>query len=367
MKRIALLFTLVFWVVDATSQNIVIEEVPIVETIEKKNTSRLPRFKDLSNRSNPMVSKLNAFVLDVFSLETYNQNEITEFRWYDVKFVSEVKGGIAFIRYEGEYYGAYPTNVTEELFFDLATGERLPNQDVPFHALFSLDGYFKFLNRHWLANAKEAFKKATTCAEAEPECSYYDIDTYELKKGLFRCALQSECYPHVSMACSPDVQVSIPIDSLKPFLTTRSTKMLVDERYSDKKGIDKFLFNKKVRNELPNHLFVFGRINDKYPFSMALKIDKAGTVQGFYYYDSKKQNLTVTGIKKENKMQLAETVNNKKTGQFDFEWSATYQEDALAIFDNAGASTYLRASWSSADGTKKYKVTITEAKASDRK
>lgn len=242
----------------------------------------------------------------------------------------------------------------------------MPNQDIPFHALFSLDGYFKFLNRHWLASAKDAFKEATTCAEAEPECSYYDIDTYELKKGLFRCALQSECYPHVSRACSPDVHVSMPIDSLKPFLTARAINLLVDERYSDKKGIDKFLFNKKVRNELPHHLFVFGRINDKYPFSMALEIDKTDNVQGFYYYDSKKQNLAVTGTQKANKMQLTETVNNKKTGQFDFEWSATYQEDALAIFDYTGASTYLRATWSSADGTKKFKVVITEAKASDR-
>jgi hypothetical protein len=100
---------------------------------------------------------------------------------------------------------------------------------------------------------------------------------------------------------------------------------------------------------------------------MALKIDKAsGSVQGFYYYDSKKQNLMVRGRQTENKIQLEESVNNKKTGQFDFEWSSTYQEDALAIFDDAGASTYLRASWSSGDGTKKYNVVITEAKASDR-
>jgi hypothetical protein len=262
MKRIALLLSLVFWSVGATSQNIVIEEVPILETIDKKNTSRLPRFKDLSKLANPVVNKLNAFVLDLFSIQSYNQNEITEFRWFDVKFSSEVNGGIAFIRYEGEYLGAYPTTVTEELFFDLGTGERLPNQDVPFHALFSLDGYFKFLNRHWLTKAKEAFKKATACAETEPECSYYDIDTYGLRKGLFHCSLQPECYPHVAMTCSPDVQVSIPIDSLKPFLTDRTTKMLVDERYGDKKGIDKFLFNRKVKNELPHHLFVFGRIDD---------------------------------------------------------------------------------------------------------
>jgi hypothetical protein len=99
---------------------------------------------------------------------------------------------------------------------------------------------------------------------------------------------------------------------------------------------------------------------------MALEIDKAGSVQGFYYYDSKKQNLTVTGVQKQNKIQLAETFNNKKTGQFDFEWSSAYQEEALAIFDNAGASRYLRAKWSSVDGIKKYRVVITDAKASDQ-
>jgi hypothetical protein len=67
--------------------------------------------------------------------------------------------------------------VEEELFFDLSTGEKVVNSDIPFQALFSAKSYLDFLNKYWLTTTlKDSFKEATTCAgDTQPDCSYYDI------------------------------------------------------------------------------------------------------------------------------------------------------------------------------------------------
>jgi hypothetical protein len=350
------------------AQNFVVEKVKITETVDKKTVSNIPRLKDLSNHENPVVSKVNSYLLEHFDLNSYNQHEIEEFRWYDVDFDAEVKSGILYLHYEGEYYGAYPNAVEEELFFDLSTGAKVVNDDIPFQALFSLQGYMDFLNTYWLsAKLNDTFKEATTCAGGtEPDCSYYDISKYNIENGKLTVSLETDCYPHAMQACNPSHSTTIPIDSLKPYLAETGKKILLQDHYSDKKGVDKFIYNKSVWKTIPNNLFLFGLINGKYPISMAITIDKTGATSGYYYYDKKKQKLTLKGSFANNILDMTETVNNAPTGKFYFTWTEKYNEEAFPIYDSQGNSKYLNGTWLSVDGSKKYGIRFTEVLATTK-
>ena len=82
--------------------------------------------------------------------------------------------------------------------------------------------------------------------------------------------------------------------------------------------IEKFLKNQKLTVKIPNNLFLFGKIDDKYPFSMAINIDKKEQISGLYYYDSKLQKINLKGQCNDT-MFLTETVNNKQTGFFELD------------------------------------------------
>jgi len=357
------MFIILFCVTHSVlAQNIVVEKVQITETIDKKTVSNIPRVKDTSNPRSAVVAKINSYLLESFDLPSYNANEIDEFRWYEVDFDSEVKSGFLYIRYGGEYYGAYPNAVVDELFFDLSTGDRIANRDIPFQALFTGQSYLSFLNKHWLTTKlKDAFTEAVTCAgDMEPYCSYYDISQYSIDKGMFTASLETDCYPRVALACSPGYSISIPVDSLKPYLSDAAKKIILQDRYCEKKGIDKFLYNRTAWKSIPNTIFLFGLINDKYPISMAITVDKTGATTGYYYYDKKKQNLSLKGNFANNILDMTETVNNAPTGKFYFTWTNQYNADAFPIFNSEGKSEYLNGTWSSMDGSKKYKIKFTE-------
>ncbi len=362
-KRVFLLI-LLFVAPTTHAQNMVVEKIRITNTIDKENNSMIPKLKDLSNPRNPIVDKINSYLLETFDITSYKQSEITEFRWSDVDFDSEIKSGIAYIHYGGEYYGSYPNAVEEELFFNLTTGEKIVNTDINFQSLFSLYGYTNFLNRYWLTTKlKDAFKEAIVCADSEPYCTYYDISQYDLKKGMLSASLEIDCYSHAARACSPTYTVSIPIDSVKPYLTEISTRILLTDRYCDKKGIDKLLYNTRVWKEIPNNLYLFGLVDNKYPISMAITIDQySGATSGYYYYDKKKQKLNLKGIYAHNILDMKETFNNKETGKFYFTWSDGFDAEAIPIYDAHGNSQYLRGTWISMDDSKKYTIHFTSLK-----
>jgi hypothetical protein len=338
---------------------IVIEEADLNSLAEG---AKVPRVKDTANPGNSMVTKINKVILERFEIESFNQKEIKEFNWSGVTFKSEVKSGIAYIRYEGEYMAAHPSVVAEELFFDLQTGELLKNADIPFQSLFSLGGYLDFLNKYWLTGVKKAFQEAVTCADAQPDCSYYDISEYTFEKSKLLVKLQSDCYPHAAMACTPKFSITVSLDSIKKYLSPAGEKILLRDKYPEKKGVDKYLYNNKAWKEIPNSIFLFGLIDGKYPISMAIAINKAGAVDGYYYYDKRKQKLRLTGMFQNGIMQLIETVDSRKTGEFYLTWVDQYQEDGLAVYGTTSEPMYVNGEWIGSDGLKKLKIEWKEVK-----
>jgi hypothetical protein len=301
------------------SQEFVVEKVQLKETVDNKYVSEIPRLKDESDEHNPVVERINSQILDRFMINSYVQNELEEFRWYEIGYSSEMKENILYISFAGEYYGAYPNYVSDELFFDLKSGEPLKITAIPFQALFTLSGYLDFLSKYWLEGVKNEFMKAVECAEFEPYCSYYDINSYIVDSNKLTVSLTDDCYPHVAQGCSPAYSICVELDSIKPYVNNIGKYILFGSKYMTLTPIEKFLENEKLKEKIPNNLFLFGKIDDRYPFSMAINIDKKEQISGLYYYDSKLQKINLEGQSNDNMMFLTETVNNKQTGFFEFD------------------------------------------------
>ncbi len=297
-------------------------------------------------------------------INSYHQSELEEFRWYDIEFHSEVKEGIIFIAFVGEYYGAYPSYVEGELFFSAKTGEQLTYFDIPFQALFSLNGYLTFMQRFWLPVVKNEFKEAIACADSEPYCSYYDVSGYSVDGNKFSMSLTNDCYPRVIRACAPSASLTLSVDSLTEYLSDQGKKILFEDTYTAKTGVDKLLYNRAVANDIPKNIFLFGKTNGKYPFSMALTIDDSfRTVDGCYYYDNKWEKLTLTGLQlDEVSTELEESVGEKITGYFVLNRSAKYARDAFPVYGPGTESIYLSGFWSNPDRTKTYEIEFTAVK-----
>jgi hypothetical protein len=303
----------------SSSQEFVVEKVQLTETVDNKYVSEIPRLKEKSNDSNSVADRINSQILDRFMINSYVQNELEEFRWYEVGYSSQIKEDILYISFAGEYYGAYPNSVSDELFFDLKSGEALKLSVIPFQALFTLSGYFDFLNRYWLDGVKNEFITAIECAEYEPYCSYYDINRYNVNDNKLSISLTDDCFPHVSQGCSPVYSVSVELDSIKQYLNDLGKYILLESNYMNMTPIEKFLENERLKEKVSNNVFLFGKIDDRYPFSMAINIDKKEEISGLYYYDSKLQKINLNGQSNDNTMFLIETVSNKQTGFFEFD------------------------------------------------
>jgi hypothetical protein len=304
------------------SQEFVIENVKLTETVENKFVSEIPRLKDLSNNSNPVVDGINSQILDRFMINSFEQSELEGFNWYDVRYSSGIKENILYISFTGEYIGAYPNGVSDELFFNLESGEPLYLTKIPFQALFTLSGYLDFLNKYWLEGVKNEFLEAVECTEIEPYCSYYDINSYNVDNNKLSVSLTDDCYPHVAQGCSPVYSISVELDSIKQYFNNVGKYILLDSKYMTMTPIEKFLENEKLIEKVPDNLFLFGKIDDRYPFSMAVNIDKKEQILGLYCYDSKLQKINLKGQINDNTMFLTESVNNKQTGFFEFDINA---------------------------------------------
>lgn len=345
--------------ISVASAQVTVEKV-ILE--QGEGGSKTPRLVDKTNANNQAVEKINLAILDRFMLESFNPEEVNDLRWSYLDFESDIQGDIFFFKFGGEYYGAYPNYVQQSFFFDLNSGEELSYKSIPFQALFSPEGYLAFLNRYWMKDIKTQFDEAIECSDTEPYCSYYDI-TYGIRNNRLRASLTDDCYPRVIRACAPGYDVRVELDSIENYLSPFGKEYIFSEDYPTKMGIARFLLNKEMYPKISHHMYLFGKIDGKYAFSMALTFSPTGKeVSGFYYYDRKQQKITLKGTEGDRVLDLVETVDGQKTGSFQLDWNGGYSNDRLMIIAGDDGNYFLKGSWSSPDGAQNLPIVFTEVK-----
>lgn len=340
------------------SQEYIVESAELPEAIFN-STVEIPRLTSSLEENKRVVDNINHQILQQFFIDSYNQDEIDEFRWSSVEYNSELNDSILYLHYEGEYNGPYTSYVGDEMYFDLRTGKRLTKFEVPFQTLFSLSGYLDVLNKYWLTDVKKEFDSARECSDDEPNCTYYDIQNFSTHNNQLVIALTNDCFEHYRRYCSPSYSVSIDLDSIKQYLSKLGKHILIETNYMSASPIEQFLESQNFRKMIESHLYIFGKIDGKYPVSIALNTDDKGQISGYYYYDKNHKNITLTGKHKNALKEIIETYNNKVTGRFDFSVSNGYDPEAFHFFDKiSGENIYMRGKWTNPEKTKAYEIEI---------
>jgi hypothetical protein len=360
--KIKLLLFFLSITIAAYGQDIVVEKISLTETVDNSYVSEIPRVRDRRNENNQVVEKINAQILDRFMINSFEQGELEEFRWYDVTTDSQIKGNILHISFAGEYYGAYPNYVEDEFYFDLTSGTPLEQSKIPFQALFTLSGYLDFVSTYWLEGVKSEFKEAVACADYEPYCSYYDIANYSVENNNLSISLTDDCYARVSRACSPHYGISVELEAVKPYLNDLGRHILLESDYLTLSPIDKFMETEKLKAKIQNNLFLFGKVGDKYPMSIALSMDEKGQVSGYYYYDKKRQKLALNGQKRGDIIAMTETYDNKQTGYLELKFSNTFKPEAFYLYSPDDKGTYVTGKWTNVEKSKEFDVSFSEVK-----
>lgn len=340
-----------------------IESVKLTETISNQEVSNIPKLIDVTGKNNLIVSKINKAILDRFGINSYDHREITEFRWFDVDFKSEISNDILFIKFSGEFIAAHSNSVDERMFFDLSNGDMLNDENIQFSALFTLDGYFDFLNKYWLTGVRKVFNEAVVCSEIEPYCSVYDINSYEKEGENLVIHLEDmDCYPRFAQMCAPTYSTTVKLSQLAPYLDPLGKNLLLGHNIEAQSEIEKFKTVKQLQSDILENIFLFGKIDDEHAFSMGLNLAKDGYISGFYFYDNQQQKISLSGNYKNGEITLEEMKNQKVTGRFYLELSSDFDKDDLYISFPKGKNHYLSGRWINANKDKSLKVQFTVGK-----
>ncbi len=334
-----------------------IETVKVTETLENENTSEIPKLVSEKQDDFYVLKKVNDYILKEFMVSSFEQQEIKSFRWYDATFKSEIKDSILYISYAGEYIGGGINDIENELFFDLKTGERLENYDIPFQGLFTIQGYLDFMNSYWLPKAKNAFKEALNCTDSEPDGTIYEISDYKLDNGIVSIAMNQIFHKRYDYTCDPLFSATVTVEELLPLLSDKGKLILLTDNYTQKSKVETYLYNEEMRPTLPTNIYLWGQIDNKMPFTMGLNINnESNEVAGIYFYDKIGKNIQLKGTKDDDTFYLEEFYEGKMSGKININSRNPYLPEGFGMFlENSEIYNFL-GDWSSPNGDKKLEL-----------
>jgi len=231
----------------------------VVETVvfagPNNSTNSIPRVR--SSEGNGYVeSEINNYIKEFFEITSFVPNEQQEFLYSDVSFEAEFGQSVLVLSILGTYMAAYPSEVSEVMIFSLGDGQRIKEGGFTLPSLVKVDGYFPFLEKHWLAAAQSKFAEAKECAELEPGCSPHDVKIENKGLVLMLSLNNEDCYPHAAAACAPEVEVSVELDKAKPFLSSFGLKVLSSGYFLEKSPLKRFELAERLRSDMPYLIFM---------------------------------------------------------------------------------------------------------------
>lgn len=316
------------------NQEFVMESVIFTEPLYGNIDFEFPRLNSLSKENSEVVEKINTQILSGLNLDGYEEedmysqedrDEMNMFKWSDLTYSSEIREDMLYLTFSFFYNTAYPLYIEKSYYFDLKTGELQTYWDIPFQTLFTLSGYLDFINMYWLDSVKIKFEEAVECAgEEEPFCGIYDIDSYHIDTNKLSLSLSSDCFPRYIQSCTPYLTISVELDSIEDHLSDIGKYMLLESDYFTKTKIEQFVENDSLSKHFQDHMFIFAKIDGKYPVSIAIQTDEHDQISGYYYYDKKRINLALKGEIKNHILSMVETFKGEVTGLFELQLDPEY-------------------------------------------
>jgi hypothetical protein len=306
--------------------------------------------------SQAVVEKINDELLETLIIDSFDPLESEEFHWYGLAFNYEITSDYLLLSYSGEYVGAYLNWISDDLYFDLKTGDLLNKRVLEYNSLFSQSGYYQFMNKYWLPDCKIAIEEAVECSEMEAYCGLYDIEI-QINEEKVEFLHKGDCFPRFAIMCNPEFLVSVAIDSLKPYMNDFAKNLLYKTNFKSMSKLERFIFYNQHFADVPDYYYLEGKIDNKYPFSMSLEFNNQdSTVSGFYFYHSQNKNIDLRGYFMEDELKLKEFVNDKETGSFIFKMA----EDFFPSSVKTGRRRFFDCYWINAKTNAQFKVELND-------
>jgi len=341
MKRVKIIFFCLLLISSLSAQdndnyqNIKIEKIPSGKIF-------LPKLVDATGAMNNVLDKINESILSEFEIESYK--DTAERPWDEIEMDIKTGNDKLLITINAILDGSvtgFGQQVSESLYFDLTNGNRINGPEyVSVLSYFTTDGYLQFLKDYNIIEEYNiAAKEAIECAEGSiPMCHLHELEFSFHEDNVDVYMDQYECYARWGYACLFTAGAELKVEDFLKYLnkdTKEYFKLIAEHKTFE-------ILEKRKSLNVPKNFALFGKINDEYPFSMMINV-KDKNVIGHYYYNSKKELISLSGKIEHGKLILKEYVNEKHTGTFIIDKPESFNE---IIY------------WESTDGKKRFNVTI---------
>lgn len=234
---------------------------------------------------NDIVVSINTYIENILKYEEYdgmtekeNWEVWAENNCHGIDFRYEISSNILYLGllvvwYDSrhEWYDFFP------LMFDLTTGKIIEQHKFPFSTLFSLKGYFEFLNkRDWSNKAKREFKENFEALYEEEKDSYENLDSlkaeyqnlaeiyvinakydinYRVLENLFKFDIHASVMPIYARALDPYLSDKCTIEEVTPYLSEIGKKYIQLEQDTTISILEKTLRENELYNQIEDCLY----------------------------------------------------------------------------------------------------------------
>jgi len=354
-----------------TNEDIIIDTLLLSAKDGTKES--FPMIRSKSGVNDSVVAMINNYILGYNGNIDINKDSITT-SYNDGSYESgyqfhyEVKYN--FLSLDISYYYSSMSGegrALENYTVNLNTGNSVHfSNNVSMISIFTLSGYFEFLEKYWLPKAKKEVGYVAWCVadgrgdlKAVEELSitdscfipYADCNCYSFNGKVWGgvSLIMDGCVSRAARCCEADYSIGVAPDSLLPYLNDFGKNILIEDDHSELKGLDKELYLASVKkSDLPENYYYVGIIDDKYPFKMALSIE-GDSVTGYYYYDKTKEKISLNGSSYyyPKRFKLTESSDGNVTGYFYIDTEKCSWNELKLVGD-----------WSNADSSKTLDVKL---------
>ncbi len=285
-----------------------------------------------------VADSINNYIYQNLSVQFDDDGNIdsgwTEIDNHGVSFDYEINSRYLYIFVTAISYCAHGDQMYSfEALFDLNTGEKIQIHTIPFSALFSLKGYYDFLNKkNWTEKVKREFiynyellyaedsykhmsdsEKGAAMEEAESLSQWHK---YYIVYSIYddHIEFRRDCENHSVMCWAercyePICYDTCSLEGIKPYLNEIGEKLIFREKISSR--LNEILWENKLYEEIEDYLFCeFSTDNEgKKIYKLAINYHDSAHVYG-YLYDYNGNCEEVKGVR-----QLKQCVLNTKMGE----------------------------------------------------
>lgn len=294
---------------DTIKLDIVSDEYSWIDTLHYL----IPKVVAIVPEYNAVADSINKQIMKLLDYDPNSATPIEIMNCLSIDFEYEYQPNYLLLSYTIVNFGAHGDveNYDSQLF-DLETGECIEQHSIPFSALFSIKGYFDFLNsRNWSEGVRKSFEEEFRRMNADDEdpmdekklqeeigeeykYAKFHI-AYSFDKNKISFARENNYYACMAWAIrcyEPGYGDGVTLKDLEPYLSDVG-KQLLNKNYFTLSTIERILLRNKLWSQIEDYMFF--ELNDADNTCIAVNYQDRQNVWG-YLYGKDKVGIDLKGV-----------------------------------------------------------------------